>query len=85
MVLAVEELTKSIGNSHWISKWKKMEEVAKTKRGGALMIYNVSYTPGVFLTPVIISSHPYIINSSITSKETTRSHRVVNRTSMFSG
>ena len=75
MVLAVEELTKSIGNSHWISEWKKMEEIARTKRGEALMIYNVSYTPGVFLTPVIIFSHPYIINSSITSKETTRSHR----------
>jgi hypothetical protein len=43
---AVEELTKSIGNNHWISEWKKLEEVARTKRGGALMIYNVSYTPG---------------------------------------
>jgi len=73
MVSAVEELTKSIGNSHWISEWERMEKVAKTKRGEALMIYNVSYTPGVFLTPVIIFPHPYIINSSITSKETTRS------------
>jgi hypothetical protein len=64
---AVEELTKSIGNSHWISEWKKMEEVARTKRGEALMIYNVSFTPGMFLTLVIISPHPYIVNSSITS------------------
>ena len=55
---AVEELTKSIGNSHWILEWKKLEEVARTKRGKALMIYNVSYTPGVFLTPMMISSHP---------------------------
>ena len=44
---AVKELTKSIGNSHWISEWKKLEEVARTKRGDALMIYNVSYTPGM--------------------------------------
>jgi len=71
---AVEELTKSIGNNHWISEWKKSEEVARMKRGEALMIYNVSYTPGIFLTPMIISPHPNIINSSITSKETTRSH-----------
>ena len=56
---AVEELTKSIGNNRWISEWKKLEEVARTKRGEALMIYNVSSTPGVFLIPVIISSHPY--------------------------
>ena len=46
MNLAVEELTKSIGNKKWISEWKKLEEAAKTERGGALMIYNVSYTPG---------------------------------------
>ena len=58
---AVEELTKSIGNRHWISEWKKLEERARTKRGEALMIYNVSYTPGVFLISVIISSDPYII------------------------
>jgi hypothetical protein len=44
---AAEELTKSIGNNQWISEWKKLEEVARTKRGGALMIYNVSYTPGM--------------------------------------
>ena len=75
MVSAVEELTKSIGNSSWISEWKRVEEAARTKRGEALMIYNVSYTPGMFLTPVIIPPHPYIINSSITSKETTRSHK----------
>jgi hypothetical protein len=43
---AVEELTKSIANNHWISEWKKLEQVAKTKRGEKLMIYNVSYTPG---------------------------------------
>ena len=46
MNTAVEELTKSIGNKHWISEWKKLEEVAKTERGEALMIYNVSHTPG---------------------------------------
>jgi len=74
MSSAVEELTKSIGNSHWISEWKKSEEVAKTKRGEALMIYNVSYTPGMFLTPMIVTSHHNIINSSITSKETARSY-----------
>ena len=75
MSSAVEELTKSIGNSQWISEWKKLEKVARTKRGEALMTYNVSYIPGVFLTPaVIIFLHPYIINSSITSKETTRSY-----------
>jgi len=74
---AVEELTKSIGNSDWISEWKKSEVVARTKRGEALMIYNVSYIPGMFLTPVIMTSHHNIINiinSSITSKKTTRSY-----------
>lgn len=44
---AVEELTKSIGNDRWIREWKKLEEVAKEERGEALMIYNVSHTPGV--------------------------------------
>jgi hypothetical protein len=43
---AVEELTKSVDDDHWISEWKKLEEVARTKRGKALMIYNVSETPG---------------------------------------
>ena len=45
---AVDELTTSIGNSHWITEWKKLEEIARTKRGEALMIYNVSYVPGMF-------------------------------------
>ena len=53
---AVKELTKSIGNSSWISEWKKLEKAAKTKRGEALMIYNVSHTPGMFSTPVIFPS-----------------------------
>jgi hypothetical protein len=44
---AVEELTKSIGNNRWISEWMKLEEVARARRGEALMIYNVSYTPGM--------------------------------------
>ena len=44
---AVDDLTKSIGNSHWISEWKNLEEIARTKRGEALMIYNVSYIPGM--------------------------------------
>ena len=57
---AVEELTKSIGNGQWISEWKRLEEKARKKRGEALMIYNVSYTPGVFLISMIISSHPHI-------------------------
>jgi len=52
---AVEELTKSIGNSHWISEWKKSEAVARSKRGEALMIYSVSYTPGMFSTSMIIN------------------------------
>ena len=75
MNLAVEELTKSIGNRHWISEWKRLEETARIERGEALMIYNVSYTPGIFINSVIISPHPYIIHSSITSQETTRSHQ----------
>ena len=45
---AVEELTRSIGNNHWILEWKKLEEVARRNRGEALMIYNVSYSPGMF-------------------------------------
>jgi len=55
---AVEELTKSIGNSHWILEWKKLEEVARTKRGEALMIYNVSNTPGMFSTSIITFLQP---------------------------
>ena len=70
---AVEELTKSIGNNRWISEWKKLEEVAKTNRGEALMIYNVSYTPGMSL-PLRILSLPHMINSSITGQETTKSY-----------
>ena len=57
MSLTVEELTKSIGNNHWISEWKKLEKAAKTKRGEALMIYNVSDTPGVFLILVAVPLH----------------------------
>ena len=57
MSLAAEELTKSIGNDNWISEWKKLEKVAKTKRGEALMIYNVSDTPGMFSIPVEIPLH----------------------------
>ena len=71
---AVDELTKSIGNNHWISEWKRLEEVAKTKRGEALMIYNVSYTPGKTQLLMVISHYPHIINSSITGQKTTRSH-----------
>jgi len=54
MILVVQELTKSIGNSHWISEWEKLEETARTERGEALMIYNVSDTPGMSSTPVVI-------------------------------
>jgi hypothetical protein len=45
---AVEELTTSIDNGHWISEWKKLERAAKKERGEALMIYNVSHKPGMF-------------------------------------
>jgi hypothetical protein len=54
MGLAAKELTTSIGNNHWISEWEKLEEIARTKRGEALMIYNVSDTPGMFSTLVAI-------------------------------
>ena len=46
---AVEELTNAIGNSSWISEWTKSENIAKKKRGKALMIYNVTNTSGVFI------------------------------------
>jgi hypothetical protein len=55
---AVKELTKSVGNKSWISEWKELEEVARTKRGEALMTYNVSHTPGVFSSPAIFFLHP---------------------------
>jgi len=45
---AVEELTNSIGNTSWISEWKKSEKNAKMQRGEALMIYNVVQPPGMF-------------------------------------
>ena len=71
---AVEEPTKSIGNSHWISEWKRLEETARTERGESLMIYNVTHTPGMFINSGIIFPHSYVINSSITSQKTTGSH-----------
>ena len=71
---AVKELTKSIGNNHWISEWKKLEDVARMKRGEALMIYNVSYTPGKYLTLIVIPHHPHVINSSIKGQNTSSSH-----------
>ena len=71
---AVEELTKSTDNNCWISEWKKLEEVAKTNRGEALMICNVSYTPGMSLPLRILSLPPHMINSSITGQETTKSY-----------
>lgn len=74
MESAAEELTKSIGNKHWILEWKKLEETARTKRGDALMIYNVSDTPGLLPISCDIFS-PLIINSSIKNKEKTRSHQ----------
>ena len=43
---AVEELTKSIVDDSWILEWKELEEAARIGRGEALMIYNVSHTPG---------------------------------------
>lgn len=52
---AVDELTKSIGNSSWISEWKKLEEVARKNRGENLMIYNVSHSPGVSLISILVS------------------------------
>ena len=83
---AAEELTKSIGNRHWILEWKKLEEVAKTKRGGALMIYNVSDTPGMLLTPVIISLHlSYNRQLHHKQKNNRTSSSLVERTEMFSG
>jgi hypothetical protein len=71
---AVEELTKSIGNNKWILEWKKLEENARRGRGEALMVYNVSHTPGVFQIIVLVFFTPHTMASSITSKETTRSH-----------
>ena len=58
MDLAAKELTKSIGNSKWITEWKKLEEMARTKRGETLMIYNVSDTPGKLPTPMVFLFHP---------------------------
>jgi hypothetical protein len=55
---AAEELTKAIDNSRWISEWKKLEAVARRERGEALMIYNVSYAPGVFLTLTFVPLYP---------------------------
>jgi len=72
---AVEELTKSIGNNCWISEWKKLEEIARTKRGEALMIYNVSNPPGMFPTSIDNSFTLNIWGSSITSEETVRSYK----------
>lgn len=55
---AVEELTKSIGNSSWISEWKKLEEIARRNRGEDLMIYNVSHSPGMSLICAVIFFNP---------------------------
>jgi hypothetical protein len=59
---AVEELTKSINNKSWILEWKKLEEVARRKRGEALMIYNVSHTPG--MSPTLVATPHYLSHIS---------------------
>ena len=51
---AVEELTKSIGNHSWILEWKRLERLARENRGEHLMIYNVSYAPGMSSDPTMI-------------------------------
>jgi len=71
---AVEGLTKSIGNKHWITEWKKLEEVAKVERGEALMIYNVSNAPGVYSTLGWFQFITHRMGSSITITETAGSH-----------
>lgn len=69
MESAAEELTKSIGNKHWILEWKKLEETARTKRGDALMIYNVSDTPGLLPIPVIFFHLSLLTAPSKTKKK----------------
>jgi hypothetical protein len=82
---AAEELTKSIGNSSWIVEWKKLEEVARTKRGEALMIYNVSGIPGVFTSPVIAFSTPYNGQLHHKQRKNKTSYILVERIGTFSG
>jgi hypothetical protein len=62
----VEELTKSIGNSSWISEWKKLERVARIKRGEVLMIYVFNFC--------YLSFTPHRMDSPITGKEIRRPH-----------
>lgn len=44
--LAFRDLTSGIGNPLWIKQWEQLEAQAMEKRGGALMIYNVSPVNG---------------------------------------
>jgi hypothetical protein len=44
--LAATELGSSINNKDWILQWEELENLARTERGEALMIYNVAPTPG---------------------------------------
>ena len=71
---AVVELTNSINNPHWISDWTKLEEMAKKNRGEDLMIYNVTSTPGKFLSVILLSLNSQITNSSIKGKKAARAH-----------
>ena len=64
---AVEELTKSINNSQWISEWKKLEEVARTERGEAFITWiwggvMIGYNDGActVIVQVVITNLPFL-------------------------
>ena len=83
---AADELTGSIANKRWISEWKKLEEAARVERGEALMVYNVSHVPGMFLTWVVIFLHS-LHNGQLHHRRGSSkiSRRPVQRARMFSG
>jgi hypothetical protein len=43
---AATELGGTINNKAWILQWEELENLARTERGEALMIYNVAQTSG---------------------------------------
>jgi len=48
VIPAFEGLTKSVGNTSWITEWEELEAQAMELYGEAMMIYNVSPVQGIF-------------------------------------
>ena len=67
VVPAFEELTKSVGNSSWITEWEKLEAKAMKVCGEAMMIYNVSPVQGIFNSTTWVRAQPLLTSGPISN------------------